>query len=357
MAHIEFKNLRKEYGSTIAVKELNLEIDDGEFLVLVGPSGCGKTTTLRMIAGFEDPTIGEILMDGRVINELEPRDRNIGMVFQSHALFPHKTIYDNIEFGLRMKNIPVEERRVIVKEVAEMVHITPLLNKRPGQLSGGESQRVALARTLVTKPSTFLLDEPLSSLDAKLRRELRAEVDRLHTRLKTTFVYVTHDQEEAMTLADRIVVMNNGEIEQQGTPMDIYSNPKSYFVADFFGSPSMNLINGEIVKENNKLAFKNDQLKVRIPDHFSNQISGKVTLGIRPEHVKIKSDGGEIQDVIDLVEPMGKDTLLYFKAGAERPFIVIIEGLVTNDFKSGQSVGLDFPDDKVCLFNEHGQRL
>ena len=357
MAHIEFKNLRKEYGSTVAVKELNLEIDDGEFLVLVGPSGCGKTTTLRMIAGFEDPTIGEILMDGRVINELEPRDRNIGMVFQSHALFPHKTIYDNIEFGLRMKKIPAEERRIIVKEVAEMVHITPLLNKRPGQLSGGESQRVALARTLVTKPSTFLLDEPLSSLDAKLRRELRAEVDRLHTRLRTTFVYVTHDQEEAMTLADRIVVMNNGEIEQQGTPMDIYSNPKSYFVADFFGSPSMNLINGEIVEENNKLAFKNNQLKVQIPDHFSDKVSGKVTLGIRPEHVKIKSDGGEIQDVIDLVEPMGKDTLLYFKAGAERPFIVIIEGLVTNDFKSGQSVGLDFSDDKVFLFNEHGQRL
>ena len=217
MAHIEFKNLRKEYGSTIAVKELNLEITDGEFLVLVGPSGCGKTTTLRMIAGFEDPTVGEIYMDGQVVNELEPRDRNIGMVFQSHALFPHKTIYDNIEFGLRMKKMPENERIKVVKEVAELVHITELLGKRPGQLSGGESQRVALARTLVTTPSPFLLDEPLSSLDAQLRRGLRAEVESLHTQLKTTFVYVTHDQEEAMTLADRIVVMNGGRIEQQGT--------------------------------------------------------------------------------------------------------------------------------------------
>jgi ABC-type sugar transport system ATPase subunit len=355
MAHIEFKNLRKEYGATIAVKELNLEITDGEFLVLVGPSGCGKTTTLRMIAGFEDPTVGEIYMDGQVINELEPRDRNIGMVFQSHALFPHKTIYDNIEFGLRMKKMPATERRQVVKEVAELVHITALLDKRPGQLSGGESQRVALARTLVTKPSTFLLDEPLSSLDAKLRRELRAEVDRLHTKLKTTFVYVTHDQEEAMTLADRIVVMNDGRIEQQGTPMDIYSNPNSYFVADFFGSPSMNLLDGEIISKGDP-SFKNDNIDVKIPKKFSGMISGKATLGIRPEHVKVMLDGGQVQDTIDLVEPMGKDTLLYFSAGKERPFIVIVDGLTSKSFKSGQKVGLDFPDDKVFFFDADGQR-
>ena len=233
MSRIELKSLRKEFGSTVAVKSLDLQIEDGEFLVLVGPSGCGKTTTLRMLAGFEDPSDGEITMNGSIVNDLEPRDRDIGMVFQSHALFPHKSIYDNIEFGLRMKNVPEAERRKAVEDVAEMVHITPLLNKRPAQCSGGESQRVALARTLVTHPSTFLLDEPLSSLDAKLRRELRAEVDRLHTELKKTFIYVTHDQEEAMTLADRIVVMNAGEIEQEGSPMEIYSNPKSYFVADF----------------------------------------------------------------------------------------------------------------------------
>tara|TARA_B110000438_G_C15815034_1_gene651552 strand:+ start:2769 stop:3842 length:1074 start_codon:yes stop_codon:yes gene_type:complete len=357
MAHIEFKNLRKEYGSTIAVKELNLEITDGEFLVLVGPSGCGKTTTLRMIAGFEDPTVGEIYMDGQVINELEPRDRNIGMVFQSHALFPHKTIYDNIEFGLRMKKMPENERIQVVKEVAELVHITELLGKRPGQLSGGESQRVALARTLVTKPSTFLLDEPLSSLDAKLRRELRAEVDRLHTQLKTTFVYVTHDQEEAMTLADRIVVMNGGKIEQQGTPMEIYSNPNSYFVADFFGSPSMNLLEGEVASKSSNHIFKNENIELRLPDKYAGKVSGKVTLGIRPEHVKVVQGLGEIQDTIDLVEPMGKDTLLYFKAGKERPFIVIVDGLASGEFKSGQEVGIKFPEDKVLFFDADGQRL
>ena len=356
MAHIEFKNLRKEYGSTVAVKELNLEINDGEFLVLVGPSGCGKTTTLRMIAGFEDPTVGEIYMDGQVINELEPRDRNIGMVFQSHALFPHKTIYDNIEFGLRMKKMPESERQNVVREVAEMVHITPLLGKRPGQLSGGESQRVALARTLVTKPSTFLLDEPLSSLDAKLRRELRAEVDRLHTKLKTTFVYVTHDQEEAMTLADRIVVMNGGEIEQQGTPMDIYSNPNSYFVADFFGSPSMNLLEGEIISNGGNPVFKNDNIELRVPTKYTSDVTGRVTLGIRPEHVNVMLSRGEVKDTIDLVEPMGKDTLLYFDAGTERPFIVIVEGLNSKNFKSGQKVGLNFPEDKVFLFDTDGKR-
>ena len=246
MARIELCNLHKTFGAVVAVKNLSIAIEDGEFVVFVGPSGCGKTTTLRMIAGFEDPTSGEIKIDGRVVNDLEPRDRGLGMVFQSHALFPHKTVAQNIEFGLRMKRVPLAERKTRVREVAEMVRIGHLLDKMPSQCSGGESQRVALARTLVTNPSTFLLDEPLSSLDAKLRRELRAECDRLHEELKRTFIFVTHDQEEAMTLADRIVVMRGGEIEQVGSPMEIYSNPVSYFVADFFGSPSMNLVAGEI---------------------------------------------------------------------------------------------------------------
>ena len=210
MARIELCNLVKSFGAVQAVKDLSFTIEDGEFVVFVGPSGCGKTTTLRMIAGFEDPTSGEIRIDGRVVNDLEPRDRGLGMVFQSHALFPHKNVAQNIEFGLRMKNVPPEERVKRVREVAEMVRIGHLLEKMPSQCSGGESQRVALARTLVTNPSTFLLDEPLSSLDAKLRRELRAECDRLHETLKRTFIYVTHDQEEAMTLADRIVVMRSG---------------------------------------------------------------------------------------------------------------------------------------------------
>ena len=268
MARIELVGLSKTFGGVVAVRDLSLTIEDGEFVVLVGPSGCGKTTTLRMIAGFEDASAGEIRIDGRVVNDLEPRDRGLGMVFQTHALFPHKTVMQNIEFGLRMKRMPAPERAQRVREVAEMVHISHLLDKMPGQCSGGEAQRVALARTLVTHPSTFLLDEPLSSLDAKLRRELRAECDRLHQALKRTFIYVTHDQEEAMTLADRIVVMRSGEIVQIGSPMEIYSDPVNYFVADFFGSPSMNLLGGEIVQKNGSARFRAASFEVALPERF-----------------------------------------------------------------------------------------
>src|SRR3974390_2190166 len=237
MARIELVNLAKSYGPVLAVRDLSFNIEDGEFIVFVGPSGCGKTTTLRLIARFEEPARGEIRIDGRVVNDLEPRDRGLGMVFQSHALFPHKNVAQNIEFGLRMKSVPPEERVKRVREVAEMVRIGHLLEKMPSQCSGGESQRVAPARPLVTNPSTFLLDEPLSSLDAKLRRELRAECDRLHDELKRTFGFVTPDPEEARTPADRIVVMRPGLIEQVGPPLDISANPTSHFVADFFGSP------------------------------------------------------------------------------------------------------------------------
>ena len=268
MARIELCNLEKSFGAVKAVKNLSFAIEDGEFVVFVGPSGCGKTTTLRMIAGFEDPSAGEIRIDGRVVNDLEPRDRGLGMVFQSHALFPHKNVAQNIEFGLRMKNVPQADRVKRVREVAEMVRIGHLLEKMPSQCSGGEAQRVALARTLVTNPSTFLLDEPLSSLDAKLRRELRAECDRLHQTLKRTFVYVTHDQEEAMTLADRIVVMRLGEIVQVGSPMEIYSNPANYFVADFFGSPSMNLVAGEVVQNGTSTRFRSSWFEIALPERF-----------------------------------------------------------------------------------------
>ena len=285
MARIELVNLTKTFGSVVAVNNLSCTIEDGEFVVFVGPSGCGKTTTLRMIAGFEDPSAGEIRIDGKVANDLEPRDRGLGMVFQTHALFPHKTVAQNIEFGLRMKGMKQPERPKRVREVAEMVRIGHLLDKMPGQCSGGESQRVALARTLVTNPSTFLLDEPLSSLDAKLRRELRAECDRLHQVLKRTFIFVTHDQEEAMTLADRIVVMRNGEIEQSGSPMQIYSEPVSYFVADFFGSPSMNLIAGEVADAQGRLEFRARGFTVGLPDRFKDTARGAATFGIRPEHV------------------------------------------------------------------------
>jgi len=361
VARIELSNLNKSFGSVQAVKSLNFTIEDGEFVVFVGPSGCGKTTTLRMIAGFEDPTSGEIRIDGRVVNDLEPRDRNLGMVFQTHALFPHKNVAQNIEFGLRMKKVAPEERVSRVREVADMVRIGHLLDKMPGQCSGGESQRVALARTLVTNPSTFLLDEPLSSLDAKLRRELRAECDRLHQVLKRTFIFVTHDQEEAMTLADRIVVMRAGEIVQVGSPMEIYSNPVNYFVADFFGSPSMNLIAGEIVGENGAPAFRSPRISIALPEIFGDATPGPATLGIRPEHLRTQRSGAgvnaDLELPVRLVEPLCKDTLLYFDIATERPLIAVSEGLAMAELEAGDRVGLTLSRDRLFLFGADGSRI
>jgi ABC-type sugar transport system ATPase subunit len=358
VARIELVGLSKTFGSVVAVRDLSLTIEDGEFVVLVGPSGCGKTTTLRMIAGFIDASAGEIRIDGRVVNDLEPRDRGLGMVFQTHALFPHKTVMQNIEFGLRMKGMPAPERARRVHEVADMVHISHLLDKMPGECSGGEAQRAALARTLVTQPSTFLLDEPLSSLDAKLRRELRAECDRLHQALKRTFIYVTHDQEEAMTLADRIVVMRAGEIVQVGTPMEIYSDPANYFVADFFGSPSMNLLAGEIVQTNGTGRFRGAGFELALPDGFKSAQAGSATLGIRPEHVGVTLGGhGDIELPVRLVEPLGRDTLLYFDAGTERAFVAVSEGLDMADVKVGARMALSLDPRRLYLFGADGRRL
>jgi len=358
VARIELVNLKKTYGHIVAVRDLSCIIEDGEFVVFVGPSGCGKTTTLRLIAGFEEPDQGEIRIDGKVVNDLEPRDRGLGMVFQTHALFPHKTVAQNIEFGLRMKKVPRSERARRVREVAEMVRLTGLLDKFPGACSGGESQRVALARTLVTNPSTFLLDEPLSSLDAKLRRELRAECDRLHEQLKRTFIYVTHDQEEAMTLADRIVVMHQGEVVQVGSPLDIYANPVNYFVADFFGSPSMNLVAGEIVQENGAPRFRTPSFEAALPDSFKAVKAGAVTLGIRPEHVSVTVEGGgDFQLPVRLVEPLGKDTLLYFDTGIERAFVAVTEGLGMAEIKVGERVALSLNSRRIYLFDRDGRRI
>jgi ABC-type sugar transport system ATPase subunit len=358
VARIELVNLTKAFGPVVAVNNLSCAIEDGEFVVFVGPSGCGKTTTLRMIAGFEDPSAGEIRIDGRVVNDIEPRDRGLGMVFQTHALFPHKNVAQNIEFGLRMKRVSAKERAKRVREVAEMVRIGHLLDKMPGQCSGGESQRVALARTLVTNPSTFLLDEPLSSLDAKLRRELRAECDRLHQTLKRTFIYVTHDQEEAMTLADRIVVMRNGEIVQSGSPMEIYSDPVSYFVADFFGSPSMNLIAGEVVHAAGAARFHSSRFDLPLPARWHAVKPGRATLGIRPEHVGVRlGESGDAALPVRLVEPLGKDTLLYFDDGTPRAFIAVSEGLEMAEVQPGARIALSFAPERLYLFGEDGRRI
>jgi multiple sugar transport system ATP-binding protein len=294
-----------------------------------------------------------------VVNDLEPRDRGLGMVFQTHALFPHKNVAQNIEFGLRMKGVAREERAQQVRKVAEMVRITHLLGKMPGQCSGGESQRIALARTLVTDPAIFLLDEPLSSLDAKLRRELRAECDRLHEQLKRTFIYVTHDQEEAMTLADRIVVMRDGLIEQGGSPLEIYSNPVSYFVADFFGSPSMNLVAGDIVRHGETVRFRGPRFTLTLPDRFKAAAPGVATLGVRPEHISVRAGegGGDVALPVSLVEPLGKDTLLYFDDGTERALVAVSEGLRLAQLKPGTPIALSFDPEKLFLFAPDGRRI
>lgn len=356
MARIELRHLRKTFdGGVEAVKDVHLMIEEGEFLVLVGPSGCGKTTTLRMIAGFEEPTAGAIVIDGRVVNDLEPGQRNLGMVFQNLALFPHKTVAENIEFGPRMKKVTPETRRRRVREVAAMVKITHLLDKLPSQCSGGEAQRVALARTLITEPSAYLLDEPLSNLDAKLRREMRAEIDRLHQELKRTFIYVTHDQEEAMTLADRIVVMRTGMIEQVGTPLEIYSDPVSYFVADFFGSPSMNLIPGAIEATAQGVRFRGPRFAFELPSECAHLAPGAATIGLRPEHLSVQPGGGAFQAQVRLVEPLGKETLLYFDYGGDKPLIAIVEG--TREFYTGEPLGLTFDPKRLYLFGADGRRL
>jgi ABC-type sugar transport system ATPase subunit len=322
VAQIILKDLVKAFGSFTAVKGINLEIRDGEFLIMVGPSGCGKTTTLNMISGLVMPSSGEITIGNRVVTRTEPGERGLGMVFQDLALFPHMSVYDNIAFGLRVKHVAAGEIEARVRSAAEAMHIEGLLGKRPGQCSGGEAQRVALARTIVTNPAVYLMDEPLSSLDAKLRIDMRTELKNLHEELRGTFVYVTHDQAEAMTMADRIVVMNAGTIEQLGGPLDIYRRPATRFVAGFFGMPTMNFIDGEIVAERGAPRFAADGLAAAMPSELDAGLAGrKVVLGVRAEHVIARRAraAGTNPGTVRLIEPLGDATLVFFEAeGAER---------------------------------------
>jgi len=357
VARIELRGLRKVYpGGVEAVTGLDLVVEEGEFVVLVGPSGCGKTTTLRMIAGFEEPTAGEVRLDGRVVNDLEPGARNLGMVFQTHALFPHKTVFENIEFGPRMRKVDPATRRRRVREVAARLHIEHLLDKRPAQCSGGEAQRVALARTLVTEPCAFLLDEPLASLDAKLRRELRAEIDRLHQELGRTFLYVTHDQEEAMTLADRIAVMREGRLEQVGTPLEVYADPVNLFVADFFGSPSMNLLPGRVRRTAGGAWFEGPGVALALPPALAGAPEGPATLGVRPEHVRVGGPGAApLRCRVTLVEPLGRDTLLYLEHGAARPTVAVVDGAAP--YRAGDVLAAELAPERLYLFDAAGRRV
>ena len=323
MAKVVLKNLNKKFDETHAVKDVNLEIRDREFVVLVGPSGCGKTTTLRMVAGLEDITSGEISIDGRVVNDLPPMDRDIAMVFQNYALYPHMSVYDNMAFGLKMRKFGRDEIEKRVRQAADILGIQPLLERRPRQLSGGQRQRVALGRAIVRHPRVFLFDEPLSNLDAKLRVQMRVELKRLHVRLETTAIYVTHDQVEAMTLGDRVVVMKDGVVQQVGEPLELYSRPANRFVASFIGSPAMNFADVMISSLNGVLWAEAPGLRIKVPGKKNESLrplAGQhVTLGIRPEALHLAS-GADAPDYVfdaqvEVVEPLGNEILLDMRAG------------------------------------------
>jgi multiple sugar transport system ATP-binding protein len=356
MAQVLMKDLNKSYDEVHAVKDVNLHIRDKEFMVLVGPSGCGKSTTLRMVAGLEEISSGEIVIGDRVVNDLPPKDRDIAMVFQNYALYPHMTVYDNMAFGLKMRKFPKPEIAKRVQEAAEILGIHDLLKRKPRQLSGGQRQRVAVGRAIVRHPQVFLFDEPLSNLDAKLRVQMRVELKRLHDRLETTAIYVTHDQVEAMTLGDRVVVMKDGWIQQVGEPLELYSQPANRFVAGFIGSPAMNFADVTIAETGGTLRAENPGLRVAVPADRADRLrpykGQQVTLGIRPEDLHVVT-GDERRDssfeaVIDVVEPLGSEILLDVKAG---PNVLVARVEPTVRVKVHEKVRLGLDPDRLQFFD------
>jgi len=333
MARVILRNVTKRFGKVVAVDNINLSLKDGEFVVLLGPSGCGKTTTLRLIAGLEEVTSGEIYIGDRIVNDLAPKDRNVAMVFQSYALYPHMSVFENIAFSLRLKHVPKDEIEKRVRRVAEMLQIDKFLNRKPRQLSGGQRQRVALARAIVRNPDVYLMDEPLSNLDAKLRVQTRAELLKLHKKLGTTTIYVTHDQVEAMTLGQRVAIINNGKLEQFDTPENVYMYPKTKFVAGFIGTPPMNFIPAEVFQEDGKIQLKLLNTKIEIPSELKAKtkripINRKVILGIRPEDLReekfLDRDSFVLLGSFPLLfkEDLGSETNLYFNIGLDNPLVV-----------------------------------
>ena len=344
MASIQLSNIVKNYGAFVGVREMTLNIVDQEFLVLLGPSGCGKTTTMRMIAGLEQPTAGEITIGDELVNGVDARDRDVAMVFQGYALYPNMSIYENIRFPLRMRGVPRAEQDALIRQAADMVELGEYLERKPAALSGGQRQRAALARAVVRQPQVFLMDEPLSNLDAKLRASMRVQIKHLQRQLKVTTVYVTHDQIEAMTLADRIVIMDKGAIQQIGTPDQIYSDPANTFVAGFIGSPPMNLIEGTAKSG----TFVAKGINVPCPS----SLSGQVTLGVRPEDCRVGGDN--VQGTVYGVEPTGDVTYLTVAIGAKQ-----IEVKAARNFRSDIDVdiAIGFDPAHLYFFDDQGQRI
>ena len=345
MANVALRNVTKVYpGDVLAVVDASLEVQDQEFVVLVGPSGCGKSTTLRMVAGLEEATSGDILIDEERVNDTPPKNRDIAMVFQNYALYPHMTVYKNMAFGLKLRKYPKAEIDQRVRDAADILGITRLLDRKPKALSGGERQRVAVGRAIVRHPKVFLFDEPLSNLDAKLRVQMRTEISKLHTRLQATMVYVTHDQTEAMTMGDRIVVMNDGIIQQIDDPLTLYHSPVNRFVASFIGSPPMNFMDGELARDAGDLRFQAGNLSLAIPQQMTARLDAhggaKVTFGIRPEDVLARDipEGTAVPARAEVVEPLGSEVILYLDIGGS-PIVGKVDASVHPEPNSQLTIG------------------
>ncbi len=359
MAGVSFRHVYKRFGDVSVIKDFNLEIADKEFMVFVGPSGCGKSTNLRMLAGLEEVSEGDILIGDRVVNDVPPKDRDIAMVFQSYALYPHMSVYDNMAFGLKLRKMPKAEIDRRVKEAADNIGLSNLLDRKPKALSGGQRQRVALGRAIVREPAVFLMDEPLSNLDAKLRVSARAEISKLHQKLGTTFIYVTHDQVEAMTMGDRIAVLADGILQQADTPRNLYNEPVNIFVAGFIGSPAMNFFNGTLVSEEGRQFVDTGDFRVRIPEDrktaFGPYVGKEVVMGIRPEHVHapeyapVNIDGAPVKATVEVVELLGHELHLYLNSGKNS-----LVGTVDPRFavQTGNNIDVVFDMGNVHLFDK-----
>ena len=359
MASVTYDHIYKRFGDVVAVNDLNIEIEDKEFLVLVGPSGCGKSTALRCLAGLEEISEGTIKIGDRVVNDIPPKDRDIAMVFQSYALYPHMSVFDNMAFGLKLRKMDKAEIKRRVNDAAQILGIEDLLERKPRQLSGGQRQRVALGRAIVREPNVFLLDEPLSNLDAKLRVQTRAEISKLHKQLETTFIYVTHDQTEAMTMADRIAVMKLGILQQVDTPQNLYDLPSNKFVAGFIGSPSMNFFEGKISKDGEKIFFDGGSFKVDIPEDksaiYQSYVGKEVTFGIRPEDIhnpKFLPQGilpANIKASVEVTELMGNEIFVYLSTGDHSGYIARVDP--RSHFHMGDEVEVAFNMENFHIFD------